>query len=224
MLKWLKHLALLVLYLVAYQLAMGFLILPGIDGLASAIPPHQLEGLAWFGGILGFTLLAGLTLVLWKVVFPKKKVEIALDGAWATSALYPLLVYVAYFIFQLLIPLPESTNQEAVRNIVLNYPLHAFLAVVLFAGPLEELIFRGFLATYFFPEIQTNKTALLYILVSASLFSLVHSPTTVLHFLLYAVMGANLAWLYLTKKNLAYPVALHMVNNALAYGMILLLS
>ncbi|HGL8793205.1 TPA: lysostaphin resistance A-like protein, partial [Streptococcus suis] len=93
----------------------------------------------------------------------------------------------------------------------------------IFAPILEELIFRGLLATYFFPKMVDMKAVGIYLAVTGSLFSLVHMPTTILQFLIYFTMGLNLGWLYLIRRDIRYPIALHMLNNGISYLMILFL-
>ncbi len=127
------------------------------------------------------------------------------------------------FIFQLLIPISESQNQTLVIQFVSAYPLVSFLSVVIFAPILEELIFRGLLATYFFPKMADMKAVGIYLAVTGSLFSLVHMPTTIPQFLIYFTMGLNLGWLYLIRRDIRYPIALHMLNNGISYLMILFL-
>ncbi|MBS8104293.1 CPBP family intramembrane glutamic endopeptidase, partial [Streptococcus suis] len=101
----------------------------------------------------------------------------------------------------LLIPISESQNQTLVIQFVSAYPLVSFLSVVIFAPILEELIFRGLLATYFFPKMADMKAVGIYLAVTGSLFSLVHMPTTIPQFLIYFTMGLNLGWLYLIRRD-----------------------
>ncbi|MFX3914305.1 type II CAAX prenyl endopeptidase Rce1 family protein, partial [Streptococcus suis] len=52
----------------------------------------------------------------------------------------------------------------------------------------------------------------MYLAATGSLFSLVHMPTTIPQFLIYFTMGLNIGWLYLIRRDIRYPIALHMLN------------
>ncbi|MFZ2571157.1 MAG: CPBP family intramembrane glutamic endopeptidase, partial [Streptococcus suis] len=147
----------------------------------------------------------------------------SVSSSWFHKIYWPILLYIVFFIVQLLVPVSESQNQTLVIQFVSAYPLVAFLAVVVFAPILEELIFRGLLATYFFPKMADMKTVSLYLIVTGCLFSLVHVPATIPQFLIYFTMGLNLGWLYLIRRDIRYPMALHMINNGISYLMILFL-
>lgn len=225
--KYLKNGGLLLLYFLAFQIALGFLLSPiAVTSISvtEGFPVELLEQAALISSIIGFVLLIGLTILLWKVLFPRKKVQFELEDSWLTKISLPLLTYVAFFIFQLLVPISESNNQQTVVALIKDFPFHAFLAVVIFAPILEELLFRGFLATYFFPRMANRKTVYFYIATSGTLFSTVHGPSTLPQFLIYFALGAILAWLYVSRRDIRYPMALHAVNNLIAYLLVIFLS
>ncbi|WP_275410512.1 CPBP family intramembrane glutamic endopeptidase, partial [Streptococcus suis] len=96
--------------------------------------------------------------------------DYSVSSSWFHKIQWPILLYIAFFIFQLLIPISESQNQTLVIQFVSAYPLVSFLSVVIFAPILEELIFRGLLATYFFPKMADMKAVGIYLAVTGSLF------------------------------------------------------
>ncbi|HFR3977532.1 TPA: lysostaphin resistance A-like protein [Streptococcus suis] len=221
--KFFKHSGLLLAYYIAYQFGSQFLQLPWATEQVEGIPASAAEGLYWFGLIVGLPLLIGFSYLLWKVLYPRKTMSLTLDKPWLKQIAYPLLAYLAFFILQFLLPVPESDNQKNAVAFIQSAPIHSFFLVVIFAGIFEELIFRGFLATYFFPKMADMKVVGIYLAVTGSLFSLVHMPATLPQFLIYFTMGLNLGWLYLIRRDIRYPIALHMLNNGISYFMIVFL-
>ncbi|HFI0112845.1 TPA: lysostaphin resistance A-like protein [Streptococcus suis] len=223
MLKFIKHTALIFLYFVAYQIASGFLMVGPTLQTVPDIPAQLIDSTIWICAIIGLVLSIALIILLWKYIYPRQSVDSRVAASWFHKIQWPILLYVAFFIFQFIVPVPESENQKLVIEFVSAYPLIAFSSVVVFAPILEELIFRGFLATYFFPKIADMKAVGIYLVVTGSLFSLVHMPATLSQFLIYFTMGLNLGWLYLIKRDIRYPIALHMLNNGISYLMIVFL-
>ncbi|MEG3258734.1 type II CAAX endopeptidase family protein [Streptococcus suis] len=223
MLKFIKHIASLFLFFVAYQIISGFLMVgPSLQAIPE-FPAQLIENMIWICAIIGIVLGIAFTIVLWKFVYSRYTIDYSVSSSWFHKIQWPNLLYIAFFIFQLLVPISESQNQTLVIQFVSAYPLVSFLSVVIFAPILEELIFRGLLATYFFPKMVDMKAVGIYLAVTGSLFSLVHMPTTILQFLIYFTMGLNLGWLYLIRRDIRYPIALHMLNNGISYLMILFL-
>ncbi|RRN51069.1 CPBP family intramembrane glutamic endopeptidase [Streptococcus suis] len=219
MLKFIKHIALLFLYFVAYQIASGFLMVgPTLQSIPD-IPAQLIDSTIWICAIIGLVL--SIALIIY--IYPRHSVDYRVTALWFHKIQWPILLYIAFFIFQFIVPVPESENQKLVIEFVSAYPLIAFSSVVIFAPILEELIFRGFLTTYFFPKMADMKAVGIYLLVTGSLFSLVHIPATLPQFLIYFTMGLNLGWLYLIRRDIRYPIALHMLNNGISYLMIVFL-
>ncbi|MFX3701693.1 CPBP family intramembrane glutamate endopeptidase, partial [Streptococcus suis] len=81
---------------------------------------------------------------------PRHSVDYRVTASLFHKIQWPILLYIAFFIFQFIVPVPEIENQKLVIEFVSAYPFIAFSSVVIFSPILEELIFRGFLATYFF--------------------------------------------------------------------------
>ncbi|CYV98823.1 CPBP family intramembrane metalloprotease [Streptococcus suis] len=223
MLKFIKHIASLFLFFVAYQIISGFLMVgPSLQAIPE-FPAQLIENMIWICAIIVLVLSIALIILLWKYIYPRHSVDYRVTASWFHKIQWPILLYIAFFIIQFIVPVPESENQKLVIEFVSAYPLIAFSSVVIFAPILEELIFRGFFATYFFPKMADMKAVGIYLLVTGSLFSLVHMPATLPQFLIYFTMGLNLGWLYLIKRDIRYPIALHMLNNGISYLMIVFL-
>jgi membrane protease YdiL (CAAX protease family) len=70
----------------------------------------------------------------------RQTIDYSVSSSWFHKIYWPILLYIVFFIVQLLVPVSESQNQTLVIQFVSAYPLVAFLAVVVFAPILEELI------------------------------------------------------------------------------------
>ena len=135
----------------------------------------------------------------------------------------PALVWVLVIVAQTFLPNDPSVNQQMVEELTHNQPLFSFFMVVVFAPLTEELTFRGMLARYVFPQQNNIKQIALFLLVSSIIFALVHFPGTPLQFLVYASLGFSLGLAYISKGGLAYSIALHALNNLIAFLMIVML-
>ncbi|MCP1638551.1 membrane protease YdiL (CAAX protease family) [Streptococcus gallinaceus] len=204
---------LLILWLFLYILSSGLM----------QVGPHMrgLPFLVWGMTVIGIMLLS---LLIWFYHYIYKGMKCDLSGLDAKfqKVWGPIVLYVLFMVLQVLFPVKAGTNQRALIDIIQAVPIPAFFNTVIFAPILEEYIFRGMLRGYFFPEIASMRQAIVYCLVSASFFSLLHMPNTPIHFLIYGTMGFAFSWLYLAKDDLRYPIGLHMANNLLAFVSILL--
>lgn len=205
-----------------YLIGKDFLVLGYSLEKHPAIPTEYVQTLSIGFGIFGLIFLTALSYLYWKRVYAKAEIRIALPKPWMSNILFPLGLFVLLILFQLLVPTPPRDNQQAVENVVLAQPIFSFFAVVVFAPILEEILFRGLFAGYFFPNLTKKTSLIFYFLLTSSLFCLAHGPRTLPHFIIYFGMGAALGWLYLAKRDLRYSVGLHVVNNLLGFVMILL--
>ena len=135
----------------------------------------------------------------------------------------PALVWALVIVAENFLPNDPSVNQQMVEELTHNQPLFSFFMVVVFAPLTEELTFRGMLARYVFPQQDNVKQTVLFLLVSSIIFALVHFPGTPQQFLVYASLGFSLGLAYISKGGLAYSIALHALNNLIAFLMIVML-
>ena len=135
----------------------------------------------------------------------------------------PALVWVLVIVAENFLPNDPSVNQKMVEELTHNQPLFSFFMVVVFAPLTEELTFRGMLARFVFPHQDNIKQTALFLLVSSLIFALVHFPGTPLQFLVYASLGFSMGLAYISKGGLAYSIALHALNNLIAFLMIVML-
>ena len=135
----------------------------------------------------------------------------------------PALVWVLVIVVENFLPNDPSVNQQMVDQLAQEQPLFTFFMAVVFAPLTEELTFRGMLARYVFPQQDNVKQTALFLLVSSIIFALVHFPGTPQQFLVYASLGFSLGLAYISKGGLAYSIALHALNNLIAFLMIVML-
>ena len=135
----------------------------------------------------------------------------------------PALVWVLVIVAENFLPNDPSANQQMVDQLAQEQPLFSFFMVVVFAPLTEELTFRGMLARFVFPQQDNIKQTAIFLLVSSLIFALVHFPGTPLQFLVYASLGFSMGLAYISKGGLAYSIALHALNNLIAFLMIVML-
>ena len=135
----------------------------------------------------------------------------------------PALVWALAIVAQFFLPNDPSVSQKMLEELTHNQPLFTFFMAVIFAPLTEELTFRGMLARFVFPQQDNVKKTALFLLVSSIIFALVHFPGTPQQFLVYASLGFSLGLAYINKGGLAYSIALHALNNLIAFLMIVML-
>ncbi|MCT3305949.1 CPBP family intramembrane glutamic endopeptidase [Lactiplantibacillus pentosus] len=122
---------------------------------------------------------------------PIQRQQWSLKRHWL-AILVGLLVFLIVNVgIGLLIPITE--NQATIEGLLKRAPLPLWLLTMGIVGPImEELTFRGVLMDYFFQP----RAGWLAILVSGTLFGLIHQTKTVYEWLVYAGMGWVLATAY----------------------------
>ena len=110
---------------------------------------------------------------LWKWYHHDLKLEVKKTRI-ISSVWLPVILLIAFIIFQELMPTNPSENQNNVEMLIAYQPAFAFIFVVFLAPIVEELLTRGFMAKFFFSNQVTSLRKLLYILVSSTLFSLLY--------------------------------------------------
>ena len=145
-----------------------------------------------------FVILASLySFAMWK--WYQKDLKLEIKNTKLTSSIWlPSALLLAFIIFQQLVPIESSANQNTA----------------------VELLTRGFLAKFLFPDQNSLAKILLYLTVSASFFSLLHMPGNLVQFLVYFILGAIFGLGYLAKKDLRYSMGLHLANNLIAFVLI----
>ena len=167
-----------------------------------------------------FVILASLySFAMWK--WYQKDLELEIKNTKLTSSIcLPSVLLLAFIIFQQLVPIDSSANQNTAVQLIQQQPGFAFFYIVIFAPILEELLVRGFLAKFLFPDQKSLVKILIYLTLSSSLFSLLHMPGNLVQFLVYFILGAIFGLGYLAKKDLRYAMGLHLANNLIAFVLV----
>lgn len=109
----------------------------------------------------------------------------------------------------------DTANNEALRQLMSGSHesmLLMLLAAVVFSPIAEELIFRGLVMNFFFKDDAFWPP----ILLSGLFFTLAHSSTTPISYLIYFYMGVVFAFIYRRTGNLRNTILLHSLNNLIA--------
>ncbi|MFM0759522.1 CPBP family intramembrane metalloprotease [Streptococcus suis] len=106
----------------------------------------------------------------------------------------------------------DTANQIGIEKMLqmISFWL-AFVRIAYQAVISEEIMFRGYLFKKLF-----EKHKILGIVVSGLIFALLHGPTNLGSWIIYASPGFILAYLYYKTDYLIYPMAAHFINNAWA--------
>lgn len=114
----------------------------------------------------------------------------------------------------------QSANQSGIETIFGAYPIPIFIATVLFAPIVEEIVFR-----YIIFRIIRKRYIILSHLISAFLFGFIHVSSQVLIYhnfseliqiFPYFFMGLVFSLSYEKNKTIAAPITLHFLNNLIA--------
>ncbi len=144
------------------------------------------------------------------------QINLTLKALRLTSFLKYLL---AALLFTVIVAIPAlflsgtgtSENQAGLLELKTTIPLWLFSSLIVFSSPIvEELCFRGFFIGYLFK----NKP-ILGLLLSSTIFALLHIPDNFGQFLLYCSKGLTFGYVYIASNRLEYAIGIHMLNNLL---------
>lgn len=186
-----------------------------------------LNNLVVYVMLLGFTIFIYRKFLVsdTKKIFSNITEFFIFGGLVAASFVVAMMVNVSSSLVLELLGVSQSENQSALEPLVKNYA-YIMLPVTIIGAPfVEELVFRKAI-------FDTIKNPIVAFVVSALSFGLIHvlmslftgNFTDMLNIIAYGGMGAVFAGLYLiSKRNIMYPIALHMAQNTIACLAILFL-
>jgi membrane protease YdiL (CAAX protease family) len=144
-----------------------------------------------------------------------------------TLALKLYLVIMVLNIIMGLFITEQGANQEAINNMIQDSPYTQFIAVVIFAPIMEEIIFR-----FVIFRSLLHKNRILAYVVSSLIFGSVHLIMSVFQGSLaqdivllpvYTMLGAVFAFAYDYTGKLSAPIVAHMLTNLVAFLPMILL-
>ncbi|ALS02983.1 CAAX protease [Enterococcus silesiacus] len=110
----------------------------------------------------------------------------------------------------------STANDAAIQTLFTGEnPLLIILLLGISAPIMEEIVFRGGIIGFWL-----EKFPLLAIALSSILFGLIHGPTNVVSFLIYALIGLILSVAYYKTQRLEVSISIHFLNNILGAIMI----
>ncbi len=108
-----------------------------------------------------------------------------------------------------------ASNEEANRQLMLQYPIYMVISTMMLAPFIEELTFRGN-----FKDAFKNKKV--FILFTASVFASVHvlngitSPLELLYYIPYGALSIAFGKIYMETDNIYTTMVIHSVHNSLS--------
>lgn len=104
-----------------------------------------------------------------------------------------------------------TANEAMLEQDFFSQPVVTNFLFIGVLGPLaEELVVRGYWMKKLFGPYER-----LGLIISSLVFAFLHGPSDLPSWFIYTSSGLIFGGLYLKTKNLAYPIALHMLNNLL---------
>lgn len=181
-------------------------------------------------------LLLGEALIAGVIVFPYwSEIKSGLKDYWEHGReyfkkyfKYWILILVVMSISNLVISNLKSqvdatsVNEAELRNQFLQNPIYVYIAAVVFAPIMEELIFRRSIRTFF-------KSNTLFIIMSGICFGAVHLMTGIesvidlLYMIPYGVPGIVFAYIYTKTDNITVPISMHIMHNGIQMSMQIIL-
>lgn len=146
-----------------------------------------------------------------------------IDGRLILAGYIALLLGMVFFGYlnQAIFHQTETANNEIIKQLLDHNRLITivFVASSFTLTPVaEELIFRGILTNLFFKRDALWSKMVL----SGLVFSLAHTSSNIISFLLYCFMGMVLTYVYRQSGSLKNSIMVHAINNLVAMSMMLI--
>jgi uncharacterized protein len=137
-------------------------------------------------------------------------------SAWWSATLATLPVLIFFFIFRRIrtgvLGRFNNWTDDHLLPLFANTTTWQFLVISALAGLGEELFFRGWLQTWIGYSFLGDYGALIIVSI---IFGLCHAMTWI-YFILATGIGLYLGWLLLNTQNLAQPIIVHGLYDAMA--------
>lgn len=136
-------------------------------------------------------------------------------GIWILTY---VLIYIVDLIYKKLGIVGSSENQDVIESAIMSpvRPL-VFIATVIMAPILEELIFRKALFGMLEHRFKLNK--ILVLVIGSLFFAGIHvlSPGNLKYIFLYLPVSLTIGFSYLYTGNIFVPITIHFINNLIVY-------
>lgn len=194
------------------SLVMGVMLGAGISGLGATI-------------VLAIVFIVNIALLVWlakKLGFLKFRFDYLNKSSVKMILLFFVLARVIAIVGTLLLQMQGETgtaNDAALENLftMLN-PVIIFIMVAVSAPIMEEIVFRGAIMGLWLKDYPRIAIA-----VSSAAFGLMHGPTNLISFVMYAGLGFLFATAYARTNRLEASMSVHFLNN-LPAGLLYLIS
>lgn len=130
---------------------------------------------------------------------------------WRTILFIIVFFYIITALATLLIEKLGLLKPDGYDSLIDNFPNYILIFQTCILAPIaEEFSFRYILVGKY------KKSAKMALIISSTIFSIGHSPTNLVAFSVYFIMGLALGILYLYKKSFALNICTHAIWNFLA--------
>lgn len=151
-------------------------------------------------------------IIRWKVLLTRKALVTILLG-WLSLRVPQIIGY----LIMTMQGVKDTANQTVIMELTKQLPLALMLIFAIIGAPImEEIIFR-----YIIPKELFAKHQKWGFVIGTLAFALIHSPSDIGSFIIYAGMGAILSFVYYKTEHLEYSIMIHFINNALAYSVLI---
>lgn len=121
----------------------------------------------------------------------------------------------------------NANNENAVREMISQYPIYMLFSVSIYAPFVEELIFRKSIKDLVITYKNNKFTKYLYIFLSGFVFAALHvitsvtSPLDYLYIIPYLSLGLAFSSLYYKTDNIFSSICMHSLHNTVAILLLL---
>lgn len=151
-------------------------------------------------------------IIRWKALLTRKALVTILLG-WLSLRVPQIIGY----LIMTMQGVKDTANQTVIMELTKQLPLALMLIFAIIGAPImEEIIFR-----YIIPKELFVKHQKWGFVIGTLAFALIHSPSDIGSFIIYAGMGAILSFVYYKTEHLEYSIMIHFINNALAYSVLI---
>ena len=199
-----------------------YILFPSIIPLFFTNNPHSKEYIIYL--FISYILLTIYFTIIYKEKLIKNIKELNKKKI-LTTLIYFLIGFMFmilsnYIINYVIIPNGISNNEQSNRELLLNNKLLYGTLLTLLIPYMEEIVFRLSLK-------KSIKNNTIFILVSSTIFSLLHIVSTtklieLLYFIPYFILGLTFSTIYTKTNNIFCSTISHILNNTITVLIILL--